>query len=292
MSGVSRECFAVENHGSGQLRFDYRPGTPSLRPDRRPAGDLTLQGRDFAHVGADAETWEKVVRKLRTGIMPPAGMPRPTQTESAAFVSSLEAALDHAARAHPDPGRPALHRLNRAEYSNAVRDLLSVNVDAASLLPPDNSALGFDNIAEVLSVSPSLLERYMSAARQISRLAIGDPAPRVTLYAAARDLNQDERVGEDLPLGSRGGLAIRHFFPVDGDYAIKLQLHRNVMEEIRGLADAHQVHFARGLAVFLVVSHKVGRRQRVFRANAGKRLAEQIRQEKRFRIAQKSVSFA
>src|SRR5947207_8580106 len=88
--------------------------------DRRPAGNLTLQGRDFAHVGADAETWEKVVRKLRTGIMPPAGMPRPTQTESAAFVSSLEAALDHAARAHPDPGRPAVHRLNRAEYSNAV----------------------------------------------------------------------------------------------------------------------------------------------------------------------------
>ena len=206
----------------------------------RTAG-LTLETLDLEHVGESAEVWEKVLRKLRTGTMPPAGVPHPPQGESASFVSSVEAALDRSAKEHPDPGRPAVHRLNRAEYSNAIRDLLDLDVDVASLLPSDDSALGFDNIADVLSVSPSLLGRYMSAARQIGRLALGDPTLRSAVYVVPRNLVQDVRVSEDLPLGSSGGIAIRHYFPASGEYTIKIRLQRNVMEEIRGLTDSRQV---------------------------------------------------
>jgi hypothetical protein len=202
---------------------------------------LTLETIDIEHIGHSADVLEKVVRKLRTGTMPPLGMPRPTPSESQSFVSTLEAALDRSAGEHPNPGRPAVHRLNRAEYGNAVRDLFALEVNVDSLLPPDNSALGFDNIADALSVSPLLLERYMSAARQISRLAIGDPAPRLAVYDVPRDLSQDERVAEGLPLGSQGGTAIRHNFPADGEYTIRIRLQRNGMDEIRGLADAHQI---------------------------------------------------
>jgi hypothetical protein len=202
---------------------------------------LTLETLDLDRVGRSAEVLEKVVRKMRTGTMPPAGMPHPPQAESVQFVSWLEEALDRAAKEQPDPGRPAIHRLNRAEYSNAVRDLLALDVDVASLLPPDDSALGFDNIADILSVSPSLLERYMSAARQISQLALGESTARSAVYTVPADLVQDERVSEELPLGSRGGIAIRHYFPADGEYLIKIRLQRNAMEEIRGLIDARQV---------------------------------------------------
>jgi mono/diheme cytochrome c family protein len=206
----------------------------------RTAG-LTLDTHSLQQIDRNADVWEKVVRKLRTGMMPPAGMPHPQPADVTALVSWLEAELDRAARDRPDPGRSAVHRLNRAEYKNAIRDLVALDLDVETLLPPDDSALGFDNIAEVLSISPALLDRYMSAARQVSQLALGTAGPRIAVYRAPKDLVQDERISDDLPLGSRGGIAVRHYFPADGDYLIRIRLQRNVMDEIRGLADVHQV---------------------------------------------------
>jgi hypothetical protein len=176
--------------------------------------------------------------------MPPAGRPRPDAAAAGAFVASLETALDRAALAHPNPGRPVTHRLNRTEYANAVRDLLAVEIDRRSILPGDDADKnGFDNIADILSVSPVLLERYMAAARQISRLAVGRPTtdPKITRYDVPKTLQQDERLGDDLPFGSRGGAAIRHYFPVDGEYLIKIRLQRNLYDVIRGLGRPHQL---------------------------------------------------
>ena len=158
---------------------------------RLNTGGLSLDPADLAKVEARAETWEKVVRKLRTGMMPPAGAPRPSPEALQTFTSRLEAQLDAAAR--PDPGAPALHRLNRAEYSNVIRDLLALEIDATTLLPPDDAAAGFDNIADVLVISPALIEGYATAAAKISRLAVGDPAiglDRVT-YRPSGDLSQE-----------------------------------------------------------------------------------------------------
>jgi Protein of unknown function (DUF1592)/Protein of unknown function (DUF1588)/Protein of unknown function (DUF1585)/Protein of unknown function (DUF1587)/Protein of unknown function (DUF1595) len=202
---------------------------------------LMLDKMDVEHVSAGAEVWEKVVRKLRTGAMPPAGMPRPDKAAYDSFAAYLETALDSAAEAKPNPGRPVAHRLNRAEYSYAIRDLLALDIDAASLFSADDSGYGFDNIGDVLSVSPTLLEMYMSAAGKISRLAIGDPTtpPVVVTYAVPRLLMQQDRVSEDLPFGSRGGIAVRHYFPLDGEYVIRIRLQRNSQNYIIGLGEAH-----------------------------------------------------
>ena len=205
--------------------------------------ELVLSKIDVGNVGAGAEVWEKVVRKLRTGAMPPTGMPRPDQATYDSFATYLETELDRGAVTKPNPGRTAIHRLNRAEYTNTVRDLLAVEINGESLLPADESTYGFDNIGDVLSVSPALLERYMSAARKISRLAIGDPSIRLAFetYDVPKLLTQDERISEDLPFGSRGGIAIRHYFPVDGEYVIRIKLQRNSRDYIRGLAEQHQL---------------------------------------------------
>ena len=185
--------------------------------------------RDVAHVARDAATWEKVARKLRSGAMPPPGRRRPDPPVLDAFVGWLEGELDGEAAAHPKPGRLADHRLNRFEYGNAVRDLLDLEIDAAALLPADESDHGFDNIADVLSMSPALLGRYLFAARRISQLAVGDPTigPSVETFDVSRGLRQDERMSEDLPYGTRGGTLIRHYFPLDGDYVVKIRLGRN-----------------------------------------------------------------
>jgi mono/diheme cytochrome c family protein len=199
----------------------------------------TLQGAD---VRANAATWEKVVRKLRGGTMPPQGSPRPDAATYQALAASLETAIDESARARPRPGRvPAVHRLNRAEYSNAIRDLLAVDIDAAAFLPPDDSGFGFDNIADVLSVSPMLTERYLSAALKISRLAVGDPniRPATDTFEVDKYLKQDDRVSDDLPFGSRGGTAIRYYFPVDGDYVVKIFFDRTYDGRVRGLSEPH-----------------------------------------------------
>ena len=194
----------------------------------RTAG-LVLEGRDIGHVGGDAETWEKVARKLRSGAMPPPERRRPDPATLGAFVGWLEGELDRDAAAHPRPGRIADHRLNRFEYGNAVRDLLDLEIDAAALLPADESDHGFDNIADVLSMSPTLLGRYLFAARRISQLAVGDRTigPAVETFDLSRGLRQDERMSEDLPYGTRGGALIRHHFPLDGDYVVKIRLGRN-----------------------------------------------------------------
>ena len=195
-----------------------------------------LDTLDVGRVAERADIWEAVVRKLRSGAMPPAGMPRPDQQTHDGLVGWLESTLDRAAEARPNPGRPVLHRLNRAEYANAIRDLLALDVDTASLLPPDDSSSGFDNNADVLGVSPSLLERYLSAAADISALAMGNLnlAPRSETYNVRGDLTQNGHI-EGLPIGTRGGLLIRHTFPLDGEYIIKTRLLDTASGTIRGL---------------------------------------------------------
>jgi hypothetical protein len=202
------------------------------------AGMVLDKTVDVAHPEQRAEVWEKVIRKLRTGTMPPAGRPRPDAAGYDVVASWLETALDSAAARSPNPGRPALHRLNRVEYANAVRDLFGFDIDPTELLPPDNSGYGFDNIADVLSSSPALMERYMSASAKISQMALGHPSssPVPATYAVRGDLDQDGgRVSEDLPFGSRGGIAVRYYFPDDGEYLIKFRLQENVQGQPRGL---------------------------------------------------------
>jgi mono/diheme cytochrome c family protein len=208
----------------------------------RTAG-LTLDTADVDAVSEHAEIWEKVVRKLRAAAMPPQGMPRPDPAAYNAFATYLETKLDRAAEANPNPGNAGIHRLNRTEYANAVSDLLAVEIDAASLLPADDSRFGFDNIGDVLTVSPLLSERYISAARRIARLAIGDPSigTVVETYEVPKYLYQDSRMSPDLPFGTQGGVAIQHNFPLDGEYEIQIRLHKNHREFIRGLAEPHQL---------------------------------------------------
>jgi hypothetical protein len=211
---------------------------------RLKTAGLALDDVDLSQVGVDGEKWEKVVRKLRTGSMPPVGRPRPDRAAEAAFVTGLESALDRAAALDVNPGRPAVHRLNRAEYANAIRDLLAIDVDVRALLPADDAdEHGFDNIADVLSVSPALLDRYMSAAKKVVRQALGRPlpGPAIHIYNVPRLLVQNTRLSEDLAFGSRGGIAVRHPFPVDGEYSIKVKLQTNLYDYIRGLGRPHQL---------------------------------------------------
>ncbi len=221
--------------------------------DRAKTGGLVLEKIDLANIPANAEIWEKVIGKLRLGAMPPAGMPKPSQSDVNAFLTSLETSLDRAYAANPNPGRATLHRLNRTEYANSIRDLLALDVDASSLLPPDDESYGFDNNADVLGVSPVLLERYVSASRKVSRMAVGDPTQGAVAqtFRARPDLSQDKRV-EGLPLGTRGGLLMHYNFPLDGKYAIKVVLARNTVDVIRGLEEAHQIEIlVDGARVFL-----------------------------------------
>ncbi|MBI3895447.1 MAG: DUF1592 domain-containing protein [Acidobacteria bacterium] len=211
--------------------------------EKLKAAGLMLDKIDVENVLASAAVWEKVIRKLRARQMPPAGMPRPDNATYDSFAIYLETELDRAAEAKPNPGRLVLQRLNRAEYTNAIRDLFALEIDGASLLPADDATHGFDNISEALTVSPVLLERYMSAAQKISRLAIGDPTipPFLETYNVPDNLRQDDRISEDLPFGSRGGIAIRHYFPLDGEYVIKIHLRRNSAGEILGIDEPKQL---------------------------------------------------
>jgi hypothetical protein len=199
---------------------------------------LNFESLDFQNIGSAAPVLERVVRKLRAGEMPPSGMPRPDPVIMTTFVSSLETALDGWAAAHPNPGRVGLHRLNRAEYANAVRDLVDVDLDGISHLPPDDAdQQGFENIAGILSVSPGLLEAYLSAAERISLVAVGDPSivPVFNTYNVPKTSDQDDRVSEDLPFGSRGGIAVRYSFPVDAQYVVRIRLRRQLYDYIVGL---------------------------------------------------------
>jgi mono/diheme cytochrome c family protein len=205
-------------------------------------GGLSLQDADLVNAAAGAETWEKVIRKLRVGAMPPQGMPRPEKATVDGLARYLETSLDQAYASKPNPGRAVMHRLNRAEYANAIRDLLALDIDAAALLPPDDESSGFDNIADVLRVSPSLMERYLSASWNISREAVGDSriVPATATYRVRPDLSQDQHI-DGLPLGTRGGLLVQHTFPLDGEYVIKLRLWRNTFDLMRGMEDSHEI---------------------------------------------------
>jgi mono/diheme cytochrome c family protein len=196
---------------------------------RTKSGNLVLDGLDVGRVGDEPETWEKVVRKLRGGLMPPAGRPRPDEATYKGFLASLQTQLDAAAAAHPNPGRTEIvHRLNRIEYANAVRDLLALEMNAPDLLPADDSSYGFDNIAGVLKMSSSLMERYLAAAKVVSRLAVGSPPPAATaaIYRVPLETQQHDR-HEQLPFGTRGGTLIRHVFPLNAEYEIKIGITNN-----------------------------------------------------------------
>ena len=213
--------------------------------ERLKTANLLLDKADAEQVSNSTDSWERVVVQLRSRSMPPANMPRPDNATYDAVATWLETELDRAALARPNPGRPAdLHRLNRTEYANAVRDLIGVEIDAASMLPPDAQAHGFDTNADALGVEPALLDRYLTAAAKIARLAMGDPTirPAFERYTAVKGnsneqtwLWQSDRLGESFSLGSRGGIAARHYFPVDGDYVFRVRLLRTYAGVIRGL---------------------------------------------------------
>ena len=213
--------------------------TPTLAPDaliarycagchndKLKTGGVSLTSTPVTDIAAGAATFEKVLRKVRTGEMPPNGLPAPDATSRAQFVTWLETQLDRAAAAKPNPGTPSIHRLNRAEYSNAVRDLLALDMDHSAGLPADDSGYGFDNIGGVLTVSPLLLEKYMSTARRVSRLALGTLKPSRTLekFSAGRG---GAELPDDMPLGERGGMLLRRYFPLDAEYSILVRVRGN-----------------------------------------------------------------
>ena len=198
----------------------------SCHNDGARQGGLSLEEVDPAHAAAHADTLEKVILKLRAGLMPPPRRPRPEAADISVFLTGLETAIDLAAAADPNPGRPVLHRLNRTEYANVVRDLVGLDVDAEGLLPPDDMSLGYDNMSDVLTVSPALLESYVSAAGKISRLAVGDPeaSPLVDTYVVPQAVSQMRHV-PGAPFGTRGGTAVTHNFPADGDYVFRMSFY-------------------------------------------------------------------
>ncbi len=191
--------------------------------DKTRIANFSLQKEDLNAVADHPEVWERVIRKLRAGMMPPPGMPRPPLTQYEGLRDWLEAQIDRRAAAHPNPGNVVLHRLNRTEYHNAIRDLLDLDLDVTTLLPADDSARGFDNVAGSLTISPTLIESYTSAATRIARTAVGFwKSPAQAVYISPADTSQNQHI-EGLPFGTRGGMAVRHSFPSDGEYKFSVQ---------------------------------------------------------------------
>ena len=257
MAGALALLLSAELHGGGP----QQPGSGAAAAARSPqrllldrycvtchnerlkTAGLTLDVLDVDDVAAHPEVWEKVVRKGRAGLMPPAGRPRPDRDAYDGFTGWLESRLDHAAALDPDPGRSAVfHRLNRTEYANAIRDLLALEIDATELLPADDASYGFDNIATSLRMSPTLVDRYLAAARKISRGAVGSsPAPPSTkIYYLPPDLPQERHL-EGLPFGTRGGTLVRHHFPKDGEYVIQPKLALDIADNIPRYDETHHL---------------------------------------------------
>src|SRR5215468_931418 len=255
LSSLLGFCLTFSSAASQQTSVPANPAAPAApyralldqycvtcHNERAKTAGLMLDKMDVDHVADGAETWEKVVRKLRGGMMPPQGRPRPSNDDAYKLISYLETSLDRTASNKPNPGRAAIHRLNRTEYGNAIRDLLGLDIDVTDLLPADDESNGFDNIADVLKLSPSLLEQYLAASRKISSLAVGDPStPLVTQrYATPPDISQQDHI-EGLPLGTRGGMLVRHSFPLDGQYDFRVLLLRNIVGYMKGLEWPHQL---------------------------------------------------
>ena len=259
--------------------------------DRLQTAGLSLQGRDLARIIEDKAVWERVARKVRTGAMPPSGAPRPDEVTLNGFVVSIESALDRAAAANPNPGRPLVHRLNRVEYANAVRDLLALDIDPAALLPPDELSSGFDNIADALGVSSTLLERYLAAADRISALAVGDMSlpPSGDSWGTRGDSHQTDHV-EGLPLGTRGGLLVTKHFPLDAEYVFSAKLYRTNNSLTRGLAAPHDLEFTvDGQRVFF---HTVGGAEDWASLLANPSYADAVDARLRVRVAVKAGTHA
>ena len=203
--------------------------------EKGKAGELTLAGFDAAQAVQRADVAEKMIRRLRAGMMPPPGARRPDAATVASLVDALETRLDAAAALNPNPGWRPFQRLNRAEYARAVRDLLGIDVDVNAFLPPDTVSGGFDNVADVQTFSPSLMEGYLRAASQISRLAVGDrnASPTSVTYKIGRTASQMRHV-EGAPMGTRGGISVVHVFPADGDYVVKVSMHNEPLGGIYG----------------------------------------------------------
>ncbi len=231
----------IEQHQATVSRY-----CTSCHDDIERTAELNLKSLPVADVAAHPAEWEAVVRKLRAGMMPPVGEPRPAAEARLALVSFVESELDAAAAAHPNPGRTEpFHRLNRAEYRNAVRDLLHLDVAVADLLPADEASYGFDNIAGVLKLSPTLLERYLAAADKVSRLAVGTPSPFVSIdwFRVPDDRSQEKRL-PSLPFGTRGGLAVEYHFPADAEYVIAAELARDLNEGMPLYAEEQHLEIA------------------------------------------------
>ncbi|HEY7444554.1 MAG TPA: DUF1587 domain-containing protein, partial [Vicinamibacterales bacterium] len=225
----------------------------SCHNQRARTAGLMLDTLDLNQLSSHAEVWEKVIRKLRGGMMPPQGLPRPDNITLDGFVAWLESSIDREAAGKPNPGRASLHRLNRTEYQNAIRDLLDLEIDASAYLPADDEGYGFDNIADVLKVSPSLLEQYLVASHKIGSLAVGDPSttPISQFHRIPPDRAQDDHI-EGLPLGTRGGSLIRQTFPLDATYEFTVKLTRNIVGYITGLEFPHELEISvDGERVFL-----------------------------------------
>ena len=249
----------------------------------RTAG-LSLQQIDVNNVGIGVETWEKVLRKLKGRTMPPSGMPRPDLATYDAFANHLESTLDAFSAKNPRPGIPLVRRINRTEYITSVRDLLAVEINDDEILPADDTMFGFDNIGDVLTLSPVLTEQYIAAARKVRRDALGEPEmqPVFDIYTVSTNLMQEQRMGEEMPFGSRGGVAVQHHFPQDGEYIIQVRLQKNSREYIRGLTEPHQINLhlddAR-IKQFIIGGEKHGKSAFIF-STAGTGDIEQERYER------------
>ena len=250
VSGSNRallDQYCVICHNQAVVNSVAQPNEGLQTTQLRNLG-LTLDVEDVSNLAENPEVWEKVIKKLRVGVMPPPNYPRPDKESYDGFRTFLENELDRVASTQINPGRTqAFHRLNQTEYQNSVRDLLDLDIDVADLIPTDApDQYGFDNNADVLALSPLSVERYVSAAHKIAELAVG-ATPRgasINTYEVPLNLIQDDRLSEELPFGSRGGAAIEHMFPVDGEYRITLNLQTNYVDFVRGYDQPHEVELS------------------------------------------------
>jgi len=267
-------CALFVRPGAGESQQRVPSATPSphratldrycvtCHNERLKTGGLSLEGLDVTRLESGSETWERVVRKLRGRMMPPAGLPRPDDATYDALVTHLETSLDRAAALHPNPGRTdTFRRLSRVEYHNAIRDILALDVDVTSLLPKDDASHGFDNVSNV-DLPPTLLERYLAAAQKVSRAAVGSPLPSPASHVVIlpSDLTQEDHL-DGLPFGTRGGTIVPYTFPLDGQYEIQMRLSRDRNENVEGLADPQQIELAIDDARVQLFSVKPNRNQ-------------------------------